>query len=358
MREAGWLYEAAALALEERLALGGAIPARLVEARMARPELSLMSDDPELMGSGALFLSYLMETRGDGILLGMWERAAAVYGENSLGAIGSALRLTDLSSLHLAWREFTIWNGYPETEQRPPALFTSLAVPVPAARPARQVTSLPDGEAGRDALRIEPMGATYIQIRDVGDVGSVQVEVETDPGARVSADVLVSWRHVPAGWLAVPLRFQDGRARLGVPLETGGQLVLVVRNDATEPGQVRPVSFDVYADPAYPFELSFLSADASPGRIDLSWGSESESRIYGWMVYRAQAAQGPFRPLSRFPVPSVGDSPDPLAYHYTDTEVVAGRLYYYQVEGITVDGLARRSPMVARRAVGEPAASD
>ncbi len=54
----------------------------------------------------------------------------------------------------------------------------------------------------------------------------------------------------------------------------------------------------------------------------------------------------------------MGDSRRPLAYNYTDTQVQAGRLYYYLVEGITLDGLARRSPVVARRVVGEPGPAD
>jgi hypothetical protein len=220
------------------------------------------------------------------------------------------------------------------------------------------VTDLPAGMSAPEGLRIEPLGAVYIQIEDLGEVGSVALEVEAEPGTSISADVLVSWRPIPAGWLAVPLQFKDGRASLGVPLEAGGRMVLILRNDETSPGPARPVSFILEADPVFPFDLAFLSADAAPGQIDLSWGSESERRIYGWLVYRAEAPQGPFRPLSRFPVPSMGDSRRPLAYNYTDTQVSAGRLYYYLVEGITIDGLARRSPVVARRAVREPGPAD
>jgi hypothetical protein len=358
VREAPWLYEAAALAVEERLAVDGALPAALAKARLDRPERSLTSESPELMGGAAIFLSYLMETRGDVVVRRVWERAGAVYGENSAGAIDSALRLTDLSTLREAWREFTIWNAYPEAELRPAEVFSSLKTPIPTAQPARVVTDLPAGMSAPEGLRIEPLGAVYIQIEDLGEVGSVALEVEAEPGTSISADVLVSWRPIPAGWLAVPLQFKDGRASLGVPLEAGGRMVLILRNDETSPGPARPVSFSLEADPVFPFDLAFLSADAAPGQIDLSWGSESERRIYGWLVYRAEAPQGPFRPLSRFPVPSLGDSRRPLAYNYTDTQVSAGRLYYYLVEGITIDGLARRSPVVARRAVREPGPAD
>jgi hypothetical protein len=358
VREAAWLYEAGALAIEERLAVAGALPPALAEMRLERPERSLTSESRELMGGAAIFLAYLMETRGDGIVRRAWERAGAVYGENSAGALDSALRLTDHSTLREAWREFTIWNAYPAAELRPAEVFSSLKTPIPTARSARVITDLPAVMAGPESLRIEPLGAAYVRVSDLGEVGSIAVEVEAEPGAEISADVLVSWRPQPAGWLAAPLQFVDGRASLGVPLETSGQMVVILRNDATSPGPARPVSVSLRADPVFPFDLAFLSADASPGQIDLSWGSESEHRIYGWMVYRAEAPQGPFRALSRFPVPSLGDSRQPLAYNYTDTQVEAGRLYYYLVEGITLDGLARRSPSVARRAFGEPGATD
>jgi hypothetical protein len=265
------------------------------------------------------------------------------------------LRLGDQTTLQEAWREFTIWNGLPDVAARPVSLYASLSTPVPPARAARVLTSVAGASDATRPLRIEPMGAAYIQIRDLGDVGAVQVEMETDMDARVSADALVSWRHAPGGWLAVPLRFQDGRARIGVPLEPNSRLVLVVRNDGGAGTPPREVTFGLMADPGFPFDLSFLSADASPGQIDLSWGSESENRMYGWLVYRATDAQGPFQALGRFPVPSMGESDEPLAYNYVDTDVIPGALYYYQVEGITIDGLARRSPVVARRAESAPA---
>ncbi len=350
VREAAWLYEASALLLEERLKGGGAITADLLAGWMERPERSLTTATPADPGPGALFLAYLTETRGADVLKRVWERAALIYGDNALGALNASLRLGDFTTLPEAWREFTIWNGVPEPSARPTALYTSLSAAVPPARPA-QVLSGPSGlnEPPR-TVRVEPLGAAYVVARDLGDVGAVQVELETDPLATVSADALVSWRHAPGGWLAVPLRFQDGRARLGVPLETGSQLVLVVRNDALDRSGAREVTCTVQIDPGFPFELAFLSAEASPGQIDLSWGSERESRLYGWMVYRATDPQGPFQPLSRFPVPSMGDSDEPLGYDFVDTTVIPGTLYYYQVEGITVDGLARRSPVVTRRA--------
>jgi len=132
--------------------------------------------------------------------------------------------------------------------------------------------------------------------------------------------------------------------------------VLVVRNDRRRAVESAEVSFRIDPDPSFPYDLAHLSAESSLDQIDVSWGCESERRVYGWMVYRAEDPQGPFTALTSMPLPSIGDSDTPLAYHYSDNSVQPGVLYYYQVEGITVDGLARRSAVIARRAAPAPTA--
>ncbi|TDI40165.1 MAG: hypothetical protein E2P00_08565 [Acidobacteria bacterium] len=347
-----WAYESSALALEDRLLGGGLLPPALLERRQDRPELSLTSDREELSGGAAPFLVWLAATRGDDLFTLWWQRAATEWGDNSLSALDTALRLGDQISLAESWRAYTVWSSYPGMSRRPGAGVPGLSATLPVTRSARTVSELPSSGAGPDALLIEPMGYAVIRLRDLGDVGAVTVLLEAETGALPEADLLITWPHVEAGWLSTPFVFMDGRAELNVPLAAGSEAVLIIR-DRRWRGEALAVSWQIDADPGYPFELSFLAADSSPGRIELTWGSQSERGLFGWLVYRATDARGPFRSLGSIPFPALGEVTGPLEYHYSDTDVEEGDLYYYLVEGITMDGLARRSLIVARQAVGE-----
>jgi hypothetical protein len=310
-----------------------------------------MTTQRGLRGGGVLYLAYLGANYGDGLIQHAWEIAGRRAGENSLGALDAALRLGGATSFEETWRAFTILNGYPDPHLRPEGVYGRLTPAVPAARASRVVTSLPEGEPGPGSLQIEPLGAAYVRMHGFEDAAAVQIEIESEPGTELAADALVSWRHGSVGWLAVPFRFSEGRAELGVPVEPGTQIVIVVRHQAGSGAATAGVAFSAFADPSFPFDLSFLAADPAPGAVEVSWGSESERRMYGWTVYRALDPQGPFERLNALPLPSPGDSAGPLDYRYIDTTVEPGRLYYYLVEGVTEDGLARRSPVVARRAL-------
>ena len=347
-REAAWFYEASALRLERRLAGAVDLPAEVVRDWMATPHRSLAAADPALHGGAAAFLAFVGGMHSDLVVQRAWEQAGRIFGDNTLAALNTALRLTDMSTLDEVWREFSIWLAFPEPDQRPRDLYGELARVSWSPAPARVIDSLPD--AGT-TVELEPFGVSYVRLRNLGDIGAIEVNLESDWDASLSVDLLVSWRPASLGWMTVPLRVERGRGSLRLPVEPHGEAVLVVRNNGEVDESPRRVEIDIVADPSFPFDLAFLSADAAPGRIEVAWGSDSESRMYGWNVYRATDTQGPFRQLTRFPIPSRGDSDTPLGYQYTDTNVVPGTRYYYLVEGITLDGLARRSPVMAGRAI-------
>ncbi|MFQ5768116.1 MAG: hypothetical protein ACE5ID_09060 [Acidobacteriota bacterium] len=350
MREEPWFYEASALYAEERLSGGQVGLAALLARRFREPQRSLILDLPELRGSATVFLAHLAQRHGEGILKLAWELAGRQPGEGAVMALDSALRLTDQTTFLGAFREYTLLNGYPDPGQRPAGTYGHLGVPVPVAASAWEVTSLPDGNSAATPILVEPLGAAYIRMHGLAGVAALHLELETSGESPIAGDVLVSDDHVAGGWVAAPLQFKEGRADLGVPLEAGGELVVVVRNQRLRKGPAEAVRFSAVPDPSFPYDLAFLSADASPGQIDLSWGSESQRRMYGWTVYRSLHPQGPFHLMNNLPLPSLGDSDSPMAYHFIDTDIKPGTLYYYQVEGLTLDGLARRSTTIVRRA--------
>ena len=347
-REELWAYESTALALEDRLLGGGMLDRDLLKSLQATPQRSLAGETPDRVTAAAPFLAWLAATRGDDVLARWWQRAASDWGDNSLVALDATLRLTDLIPLDEAWRNFTVWSAYPDKGLRPHQVAPGLARTLPVTAAAATITQVPAADTSVAGLTLEPLGHAVLRLQDLDGIGAVFVELTAEPGAEPGADALVRWPHVEAGWLAVPFHFIDGVARLGIPLEPGTEVALILR-DHRRQGEPLAMNWEVNVDHAFPFELSFLAAEASPSGIDLTWGSESERGLFGWLVYRSTKPGGPFVPVGSIPFPALGETAGPLSYHFADASVRPGRLYYYLVEGLTLDGLAKRSPVVVRR---------
>ncbi|MCD6290655.1 MAG: hypothetical protein J7M34_09155 [Anaerolineae bacterium] len=83
--------------------------------------------------------------------------------------------------------------------------------------------------------------------------------------------------------------------------------------------------------------------------IVIEWSTETEVNTVGFNLYRAESPDGPFERINKELIPA---SPDPLAgghYVYTDTQVIAGRTYYYELEDVESDGnTTRHGPIVVR----------
>lgn len=74
----------------------------------------------------------------------------------------------------------------------------------------------------------------------------------------------------------------------------------------------------------------------------VEWTTASELDTAGFNVYRSDSPDGPFLQANDRLIPA---SPDPLtggSYVFTDTAVVAGRTYYYQLEDVETDGTTTR----------------
>jgi hypothetical protein len=73
--------------------------------------------------------------------------------------------------------------------------------------------------------------------------------------------------------------------------------------------------------------------------VRLKWTAASEDRLYGYLVYRAEDRQGPYRRVSREIVRVQPAETGPQhRYEYVDREVQAGRTYFYYLDVITVGG--------------------
>jgi len=101
-------------------------------------------------------------------------------------------------------------------------------------------------------------------------------------------------------------------------------------------------------------QADMVQATAAPAPIYtpvvLEWTTKSEVNTAGFNMYRAESSSGPFVQINRELIPSAGD---PIAgghYVYTDTEAVAGRTYYYQLEDVEFSGNRTRHETITTTA--------
>ncbi|MCB0203228.1 MAG: hypothetical protein H6649_02705 [Caldilineae bacterium] len=80
-----------------------------------------------------------------------------------------------------------------------------------------------------------------------------------------------------------------------------------------------------------------------PGQpIIIRWSTETEVDTAGFNVYRSQSEEGPWTKINPSLIPG---SPDPIrggSYVFTDTNVLAGVTYWYELEEVELSGQTTR----------------
>jgi hypothetical protein len=94
--------------------------------------------------------------------------------------------------------------------------------------------------------------------------------------------------------------------------------------------------------------------EGRPGQpIIIRWSTETEVDTAGFNVYRALSQDGPWQKINQRLIPG---SPDPLrggSYVFTDTNVIAGVPYWYELEEVELDGRATRLERTTATAKGQ-----
>lgn len=99
-------------------------------------------------------------------------------------------------------------------------------------------------------------------------------------------------------------------------------------------------------------DLSFQPTGEPGQPVIIRWSTESEVNTAGYNLYRASAEEGPWEKLNPRLIPG---SPDPLrggSYVFTDTHVIAGATYWYELEEVELSGQATR--LQRTQAVAQP----
>ena len=88
----------------------------------------------------------------------------------------------------------------------------------------------------------------------------------------------------------------------------------------------------------WPLAAAAEEPTPAPSVVVVEWTTESEVDMAGFNLYRSESPDGPYLKVNPALIPG---SSDPLLggkYVYTDTNVVAGRTYYYKLEDVELDG--------------------
>jgi pyruvate/2-oxoglutarate dehydrogenase complex dihydrolipoamide acyltransferase (E2) component len=106
------------------------------------------------------------------------------------------------------------------------------------------------------------------------------------------------------------------------------------------------------APPAQPQAAAPQPAAAEPERYEntLRWSTASEVDNFGYDVYRATTAEGPFERITRDPVAGAGTTDVPQLYSYVDSSIDPHQAYYYYVESISFSGVRERfTPVITAK---------
>lgn len=80
-----------------------------------------------------------------------------------------------------------------------------------------------------------------------------------------------------------------------------------------------------------------------PGQpILIRWSTETETNTAGFNVYRAPSEDGPWEKINPRLIPSSLDPVRGGSYVFTDTNVIAGATYWYELEEVELGGRAIR----------------
>lgn len=89
----------------------------------------------------------------------------------------------------------------------------------------------------------------------------------------------------------------------------------------------------------------------------LRWKARAEKGTYGYLIYRADQASGPFRRLNDRVIQAREDSDE--EYTFGDRDVTGGRTYYYRIDAVSDNGIKKPlSPVLPKVAGGKQAVAE
>lgn len=308
---------------------------RWLEARWNQPERGPFVADPILArGNAALLWAMDDPALAGRFVAAAWAALGArVEAETAATAIDGAARQVTGAGLDELWLRAAI------------AHLGSGDAPV---RWAGRVGPLPHFEQ-QAPVTLAPLGLAMVRLApDAGHPDGTRLSVApSEPGWR--AEIVA--RRRGAGWDRAPLA-ADARGGLAVtvPWNDYDQAVLLLVRPAAAPGEGTFRLQAESADRAGLYALSSFGARAiARDRAEIAWSTAWEEGLFGWLVERAPASEGPWRPILATPVPALGLPREGSEYVVHD-EVPKGTPWlFYRIVVLTAEGLRVTGPSVAVR---------
>ena len=75
---------------------------------------------------------------------------------------------------------------------------------------------------------------------------------------------------------------------------------------------------------------------------ELRWATASEKDNFGYEVYRGLSKNGPYKKINLDIIEGAGTTDIPQRYHFTDSNIEPGTVYWYYIESISLTGDRRR----------------
>ena len=136
---------------------------------------------------------------------------------------------------------------------------------------------------------------------------------------------------------------RDGNSiREVVPSDPNGNAAILVQSRQGE-GLYAVCSFGGPIDEVpivTAIDLLSFTAQAGTDHVTLAWETGTEVDNAGFNLWRSEAADGPYTKHNDALIPAEGDPVSGASYVYTDTEVVKGVTYYYQLEDVDIYGVS------------------
>jgi len=106
-----------------------------------------------------------------------------------------------------------------------------------------------------------------------------------------------------------------------------------------------------------PVELSSFTATTGDGKVTLRWRTETETNNIGFNIYRSETKDGKFVKINNKLIEGQGNKAMPTDYEYVDKTAKPGKVYYYSLEDIDVEGNREKSDIVQSRSKRKLAAT-
>lgn len=102
--------------------------------------------------------------------------------------------------------------------------------------------------------------------------------------------------------------------------------------------QTGDFSFRIYGDASLSVIVSHFTVSVCDEAIVLNWTTESEVETVGFHVLRSESRDGPYIRINSVLIAAKGQGSQGASYSYKDDTVIAGCLYWYQIEEVASSG--------------------